>query len=96
MESARKLVRRIVDNLNYETIDLSASMKIAKLIVPTFWIGTSILSSSFEKKYEVKPIAYKHDKVWHTSFENDDILEKDDILVVLGDSAHIEELSKKV
>ncbi len=96
MESARKIVKRIVDNINYETIDLSATMKIAKLIVPSFWVGTSILSSNFEKKYEVKPIAYKHDSIWHTSFENDDILDKDDILVVLGDSKHIEELSKKV
>lgn len=96
MESARKIVRRIVDNINYETIDLSATMKIAKLIVPLFWVGTSILSSNFEKKYEVKPIAYKHDGVWHTTFENDDILDQDDILVVLGNSKHIEELSKKV
>ncbi len=96
MESARKLVKRIVADLNYETIDLSSTIKIVKLKVPPFWVGKSILSSNFEDKYEVKPIAYKHEGTWHTSFENDDILDKDDILVVLGNVKNIEELSKKV
>ncbi|HEX5623583.1 MAG TPA: TrkA C-terminal domain-containing protein, partial [Sulfuricurvum sp.] len=71
-------------------------MKIAKMTVPRFWVGTSILSPTFETDYEVKPIAYKHQGEWHTSFEKDDILETGDILVVLGNSGHIEALSKKV
>jgi trk system potassium uptake protein len=96
MESAKKVVKKIVHNINYETIDLSITMKIAKLIVPSFWVGTSVLSPVFEKKYEVKPIAYKHKGVWHTSFENDDVLENDDLLVLLGSSEHIEALSKQV
>lgn len=96
MESAKKIVKKMVQNMHYETIDLSITMKIAKLTVPSFWVGISILSPTFEKDYEVKPIAYKHQGVWYTSFEKDDILEKEDILVVLGNSAHIEALSKKV
>ncbi len=96
MESAKKLVKKIVKNMHYETIDLSITMKIAKMTLPSFWVGTSILSPVFENEYEVKPIAYKHQGEWHTVFENDDILEKGDILVVLGNSNKIEELSKKV
>jgi trk system potassium uptake protein TrkA len=96
MESAKKLVKKLVKNMHYETIDLSLTMKIAKMTVPRFWVGTSILSPAFEKDYEVKPIAYKHQGEWHTVFENNDILEKGDILVVLGNSNKIEELSKKV
>jgi len=96
MESAKKLVKKIVKNMHYETIDLSITMKIAKMTVPSFWVGTSILSPVFEHEYEVKPIAYKHQGEWHTVFENNDILEKGDILVVLGNSNKIEELSKKV
>ncbi len=96
MESAKKIVKKMVKNMHYETIDLSITMKIAKLTVPSFWVGISILSPIFETEFEVKPIAYKHQGIWHTSFENNDILESGDILVVLGNSAHIEELSKKV
>jgi trk system potassium uptake protein TrkA len=96
MESAKKIVKKMVANMHYETIDLSITMKIAKLTVPSFWIGTSILSPMFENDYEVKPIAYKHQGIWYTSFEKDDILEKGDILVVLGNSSHIEALSKKI
>lgn len=96
MESAKKLVKKMVANMHYETIDLSITMKIAKLTVPSFWIGTSILSPNFEEEYEVKPIAYKHQGVWYTSFDKDDVLEKNDILVVVGNSANIEALSKKV
>lgn len=96
MESAKKLVKKIVKNMLYETIDLSITMKLAKMTLPPFWVGTSILSPIFEKEYEVKPIAYKHQGEWHTSFEKDAILETGDILVVLGNSNHIESLSQKV
>lgn len=96
MESAKKLVKKIVKNMLYETIDLSITMKIAKMTVPSFWVGTSILSPIFEDEYEVKAIAYKHQGEWHTSFEKDDILESGDLLVVLGSSNHIEALSKKI
>jgi len=96
MESAKKLVKKIVSNMHYETINLSITMKLAKMTLPAFWIGTSILSPTFENDYEVKPIAYKHQGEWHTSFEKDDILEKGDILVVLGNSNNVEALSKKV
>jgi trk system potassium uptake protein TrkA len=96
MESAKKLVKKIVKNMHYETIDLSITMKLAKMTLPEFWIGTSILSPVFEDEFDVKPIAYKHQNEWHTSFEKDDILEKGDILVVLGSSNNVEALSKKV
>jgi trk system potassium uptake protein TrkA len=96
MESAKKLVKKVVANMLYETIDLSITMKLAKMTVPAFWVGTSILSPIFEDEYKVKAIAYKHQGAWHTSFDKDDILETGDILVVLGDSKHIETLSKKV
>lgn len=96
MESAKKVVKQVVENIYYETIDLSVTMKIAKLRVPSFWIGQSILSPVFENDYELKPIAYKHQDVWYTSFEKDDLLEVDDIIVVLGDVAHIELLSRKI
>jgi len=96
MESAKKLVKKLVKNMHYETVDLSITMKLAKMTVPSFWVGTSILSPIFEDEFEVKPIAYKHQGEWHTSFEKDDILESGDILVVLGNSNNIEALSKKV
>ncbi len=96
MESAKKLVKKIVKNMHYETIDLSITMKLAKMVVPTFWVGTSILSPVFKEEFEVKPIAYKHQGEWYTSFEKNDILEAGDILVVLGNSNNIEALSKKV
>lgn len=93
---AKKLVKNLVEHMSYETIDLSITMKIAKLMAPKFWIGTSILSNTFEDQYNVKPIAYKHQGVWHTKFESDDILEDGDIVVVLGNNDDIEALSKKV
>lgn len=96
MESAKKLVKKIVKNMHYETIDLSITLKLAKMKVPSFWIGTSILSPIFKDEFEVKPIAYKHQGEWHTSLENDDILEEGDVLVVLANSDNIEALSKKV
>jgi trk system potassium uptake protein TrkA len=95
-ETAKRVVKKLAANIHYETIDLSLTMKIAKLTVPSFWIGKSILSSIFEEAHEVKPIAYKHQGSWSTSFEQDAILETGDILVVIGNSDNIEALSKKI
>lgn len=95
METAKKIVKRMVENIHYETIDLSITMKIAKLDVPDFWIGISILSPIFESNYSLKPIAYKHQGVWQTTLANEDILEAGDIIVVIGDNTHIEALSKQ-
>ena len=95
-ESALRLVKGVVQNLNYETINLSITMKIAKILVPPFLLGVSILSPMFKDELGVKPIAYKHQGAWYTSFEKDNVLEKGDILVVLGDTSHINALSKKV
>jgi trk system potassium uptake protein TrkA len=95
-ETAKRVVKKLAANINYETIDLSLSMKIAKLTVPSFWVGKSILSPIFEEAHEVKPIAYKHQGSWFTSFEQDNVLEAGDILVVIGNSDNIEALSKKI
>lgn len=92
-EIAKKIVKNMVENLHYETIDLSVTMKIAKLSVPKIWIGLSINDVTFETKYHVKPIAYKHKGVWFTKFESEDILERDDIIVVIGNSDHVEALN---
>ena len=96
MESARKVVKKIVDSMNYETIDLSKSMKIAKFKVPKFLVGFSVVSSVFEDDYGVKLIAYKHQDKWHTLLKKEDTLEKEDIIVVIGDNEKIKDLSLKV
>lgn len=96
MDTAKRLVKKILTNMHYETIDLSITMKIAKLTVPDFWVGTSIMSPVFEDEYHVKPIAYKHQGEWHTMFVNEDILDDGDIVVVIGGNDNIEALSRKV
>lgn len=94
---AKKLVKNLIEHtMIYETIDLSITMKIAKMIVPEIWVGTSILSGVFEEQHGAKPIAYKHHGTWHTKFESDDILESGDIVVLLGNNDDIETLSKGV
>lgn len=94
---AKKLVKNLIEHtMIYETIDLSITMKIAKMIVPEIWVGTSILSGIFEERHGAKPIAYKHHGTWHTKFESDDILESGDIVVLLGNNDDIETLSKGV
>ncbi|MBN2896774.1 MAG: TrkA family potassium uptake protein [Campylobacterales bacterium] len=95
-ETAKRIVKNLAENIHYETIDLSITIKIAKLTVPSFLLGASVLSERFTTEYKVKPIAYKHQGVWHTSLEKDNTLDRGDILVVMGDSEHIEALSKKM
>jgi trk system potassium uptake protein TrkA len=94
MESAKKLVKNLVEHMHYEMIDLSNTMKIVKIMVPDTLIGKTMNQIHFEEDYDVTLIAYKHEGHWHRVFDRNDVLSKNDILVVLGNINQIEKLSK--
>lgn len=94
MESAKRLVKTLVEHIHYETIDLSNTMKIVKLFVPEHLLGKTMSQINFEETYDVTAIAYKHDGIWHRSFDRNDVLAQNDVLVLLGHIDQIEKLSR--
>lgn len=81
----------MVQNMHYETIDLSITMIAKPLSLHFGWVFLFYLQS-FEGEYEVKPIAYKHQGIRIPHLKKMIFLR--DILVVLGNSGHIEALAK--
>lgn len=95
MEVGKRLVKTLLEHMHYETIDLSNTMKIVKLTVPNAFVGKKFMDVNFEKEYNVKLIAYKHEGVWHHKDMDLDItIARNDIMVLLGNIAEIEKVSK--
>ncbi|MDQ1244660.1 MAG: trk/ktr system potassium uptake protein [Campylobacterota bacterium] len=95
--AGRILVKNLVENINFEKIDLSNSMRIIKFVAPP-----AVISKTFKeieiKNSDAKLIAYKTENNWITAIDYTYKIREDDILAYLGDAKKIEsfyeELSK--
>lgn len=95
--AGRALVKNLVENINFEKIDLSNSMRIIKFIAPPNTVSKTFKEIDI-KTNDAKLIAYKSDGEWFTDLENSHKIKEDDLLAYLGDAKKIEsfydELSK--
>ncbi|MDK9693144.1 MAG: TrkA family potassium uptake protein [Sulfurimonas sp.] len=95
--AGRFLVKNLVDNINFEKIDLSNSMRIIKFIAPPSTVSKTFREIEI-KTHDAKLIAYKTDGNWFTDIDNNHKIKEDDLLAYLGDAKKIEsfydELSK--
>ncbi|PAF49694.1 TrkA [Helicobacter sp. 13S00401-1] len=77
-----------------DTIDLSANMKSCKTIANSYFAKRSIKSIANEDG--IKIVAIKRDEEWNLDFNDDFLVQKNDILLFLGTNLAIEEISKKI
>lgn len=95
--AGRTLVKNLVENINFEKIDLSNSMRIIKFIAPPNTVSKTFKEIEI-KTHDAKLIAYKSSGEWFTDLENNHKIKEDDLLAYLGDAKKIEsfydELSK--
>ncbi len=93
--AGRILVHDLVDNINFEKIDLSNSMRIIKFSAPK-----SIISLTFKEIAKLNAtatiIAYKTNGEWHKNIDFDYKIQDHDILAYLGDSKAIESFYKNL
>lgn len=95
--AGRILVKNLVENINFEKIDLSNSMRIIKFLAPS-----TVVSKTFKeiemKNPDAKLIAFKTEGNWITDIDYAHKIQEDDVLAYLGDAKSIEnfydELSK--
>lgn len=87
--AGRMLVKNLVENINFEKIDLSNSMRIIKFLAPS-----TVISRTFKeielKNSNAKLIAFKTDGNWITSIDDSYKIRQDDLLAYLGDAKNIE------
>lgn len=95
--AGRILVKNLVENINFEKIDLSNSMRIIKFLAPKTIVSKTLKEIEL-KNHDAKLIAYKTEGNWNTEIDYKHQIKEDDLLAYLGDAKNIEsfyeELSK--
>jgi trk system potassium uptake protein TrkA len=87
--AGRILVKNLVENINFEKIDLSNSMRIIKFLAPKAVVSKTLKEIEL-KNHDAKLIAFKTDGNWITEIDYKHKIQEDDLLVYLGDAKNIE------
>lgn len=93
--AGRILVHDLVDNINFEKIDLSNSMRIIKFNAPSNIIDKT-LDEIREKDNLATIIAYKEKGEWHKTIDYGYKIQQGDMLAYLGESKVVEDFYKKL
>jgi trk system potassium uptake protein len=88
--AGRLLVKKLIDNITVEEIDISNTLKMIKLVVNENFIYKKISEIESEYKY-LKIVSYKTNETWCLDVNPSYQVKKDDMLVLLGESKYIKD-----
>ena len=93
--AGRMLVKKLIDNMTVEEIDVSNTIKMLKFVATDNFIYKKI--SEIESEFEnLKIISYKTGGIWSMQIDPLYQVKKDDLLVFLGESKYIKEFYKQI
>ena len=93
--AGRMLVKKLIDNMTVEEIDVSNTIKMIKLVANENFIYKKISEIEAEFK-DLKIISYKTEGIWRMEIEPSHKVKKDDLLVFLGESKYIKDFYKHI
>ncbi len=89
------LVKQLIENIRIEEIDLCNNLKILKVFADVVFVDRSIKDiEAFNPN--VKVISLKDEHSWNITLDPEYKIQKDDLLVFLGENNSIEVLSKSL
>ncbi|MDX9901225.1 MAG: TrkA family potassium uptake protein [Aliarcobacter sp.] len=93
--AGRMLVKKLIDNMTVEEIDVSNTIKMVKFVATDNFIYKKI--SEIESEFKnLKIISYKTSGIWSMQIDPLYQVKKDDLLVFLGESKYIKEFYKQI
>ena len=93
--AGRMLVKKLIDNMTVEEIDVSNTIKMVKFVATDNFIYKKI--SEIESEFKnLKIISYKTSGIWSMQIDPFYQVKKDDLLVFLGESKYIKEFYKQI
>ena len=93
--AGRMLVKKLIDNMTVEEIDVSNTIKMVKFVATDNFIYKKI--SEIESEFKnLKIISYKTSGIWSIQIDPLYQVKKDDLLVFLGESKYIKEFYKQI
>lgn len=88
-DMGEKLAGSLVSKNVLEFIDLDPSYSIAEITVVDLWVGRSLIDLALRSKFGLNVIAIKNEQGANITPNGDDILQKGDILVVVGENSRL-------
>jgi trk system potassium uptake protein len=88
--AGRLLVKKLIDNITVEEIDISNTLKMIKLVVNENFIYKKISDIESEYKY-LKVVSYQTGSIWNLDVNPSYQVKKDDMLVLLCESKNIKD-----
>jgi trk system potassium uptake protein len=88
--AGRLLVKKLIDNITVEEIDISNTLKMIKLVVNENFIYKKISDIELEYKY-LKVVSYKTGAIWSLDVNPSYQVKKDDMLVLLCESKNLKD-----
>jgi trk system potassium uptake protein TrkA len=93
--AGRMLVKKLIDNITVEEIDVSNSIKMIKLVACSNLIHKKISDIENEVK-NFKIVSYKTEGNWSLNIDSNNKIKKDDLLVFIGESKFIKEFYEQI
>ena len=93
--ASKILVKQLIENIRIEEIDLCNNLKILKVFADVIFVDKSIKDIELLNP-NIKIISLKNEDSWNMTVDPEYIVQKDDLLVFLGENSAIEVLSKSL
>lgn len=94
-DSADRLVKKILNNNFLDYIALNDDVEIIEVKVPKSLIGTSVIESDIRQKYGINIIAIESEDKITTRIDPNYKFNKEDALVVIGDTDQLKKFQNK-
>lgn len=91
-EMGARTARRLISGNFMDLIELSEDISIVEMPVPEEWVGKNLQELAIREKYGVNMIAIKRGDKVDVSFDPAEPLEKDVVLVLMGENEALQKL----
>ncbi len=89
-----RLARSLASNNIIDYMELSSRHSLMELAAMEEWVGHTLKENNIRTKYGINVVAVRSGKTIRVSPQGDDIIHDGDILVVIGENADLEKLTK--
>lgn len=93
-DTGERLARVIAGSNLLEFIQFSSNFSLAEIRAHATWVGKSLKELNFRKRYEVNVVAFERNGDTLISPDADMLIEKDDVVVLLGEAKKISALEE--
>ncbi len=94
-DMAMRVVHNLVSSNILDYIEVTPEYSLVEIETLSHWVGHSLKELNIRGKYGISVLAIKHGKEIIVAPNGDDIINKDDILVVIGKTKDIARLENK-